>query len=84
MLSKNLKIKIYRTIISLVVLFVCGSGSLTLREGHRLWVFENRVLRRIFGPKWDEVIGEWRNLRIEELKDLYPSPSIVWGQNREE
>jgi hypothetical protein len=51
--------------------------SLTLREEHRLGVFENRVLRRIFGPKRDEVTGEWRKLHNEELRDLYSSPSII-------
>jgi hypothetical protein len=51
--------------------------SLTLREEHRLRVFENRVLRRIFGPKRDEVMGEWRKLHNEELRDLYSSPSII-------
>jgi hypothetical protein len=51
--------------------------SLTLREEHRLRVFENRVLRRIFGPKRDEVMGEWRKLRNKELSDLYSSPSII-------
>jgi hypothetical protein len=51
--------------------------SLTLREEHRLRVFENRVLRRIFGPKRDEVTGEWRNLNNEELHDLYSLPSII-------
>ena len=51
--------------------------SLTLREEHRLSVFENRVLRRIFGPKRDEVAGEWRKLHNEELNDLYSSPNIV-------
>jgi hypothetical protein len=50
---------------------------LTLREEHRLRVFENRVLRRIFGPKRDEVTGEWRKLHKEELRDLYSSPSII-------
>jgi hypothetical protein len=52
-------------------------GSLTLREEHRLRVFENRVLRRIFRPKKDEVTGEWRKLHNEELRYLYPSPSII-------
>src|SRR5215469_2101286 len=75
-LSKNLKIKIYRTIILPVVLYECEAWSLTLREEHRLRVFENTVLRRVFGPKRDEVIGEWRTLH-EELSDLYSSPSIV-------
>jgi hypothetical protein len=60
-----------------VVLYGCGTWSLTLREEHRLGVFENRVLRRIFGPKRDEVTGEWRKLRNEELHDLYSSPSII-------
>ena len=59
LLSKNLKIKIYRTIILPVVLYGCETWPLTLREGRRLRVFENRVLRRIFGPKRDEVTGEW-------------------------
>ena len=62
LLSKNLKIKIYRTIILPVVLYECGTWSLTLREERRLRVFENRVLRRVFGPKRDEVTGEWRKL----------------------
>jgi hypothetical protein len=61
-LSKNLKIKIYRTIILPVVLYGCENWSLTLREEHRLRVFENRVLRRVFGPKRKEVTGEWRKL----------------------
>ena len=61
-LSKNLKIKIYRTIILPVVLYGCETWSLTLREEHRLKVFEKRVLRRIFGSKRDGVIGEWRKL----------------------
>ena len=60
-----------------VVLYVCETWSLTLREEHRLRVFENRVLRRIFGPKRDGVTGEWRKLHNEELNDLYSSPSIV-------
>jgi hypothetical protein len=55
----------------------CETWSLTLREEHRLRVFENRVLRRIFGPKEDEVTGEWRKLLNKELHDLYSSPSII-------
>ena len=58
LLSKNLKIKIYRTIILLVVLYGCETWSLTLREERRLRVFETRVLRKVFGPKRDEVTGE--------------------------
>jgi hypothetical protein len=61
LLPKNLKIKIYRTIILPVVVCGCETWSLTVREESRLRVFEKRVLRRIFGPKWDEVTGEWRN-----------------------
>jgi hypothetical protein len=59
-----------------VVLYGCETWSVTLREEHRLRVFENRVLRRIFGPKRDEVIGGWRKLHNEELHGLYSSPSI--------
>jgi hypothetical protein len=73
LVSKNLKIRICKTIILLMVLY----GSLTLREEHRLGVFENRVLRRIFGPRRDEMTGEWRKLHNEELHDLYSSPSII-------
>jgi len=71
LLSKNLKIKIYRTIILPVVFYGCEIWSLTLREEHRLRVFANRVLRRVFGPKKNEVTGEWRILHNEELNDLY-------------
>jgi len=77
LLSKNIKIKIYRTIILPVVLYGCETWSLTLREERRLRVFENRVLRRIFEPKWYEVTREWRKLHNEELNDLYCSPNIV-------
>jgi hypothetical protein len=69
LLSKNIKIRIYKTIIL--------SWSLTLREEHRLKVFENRVLRRIFGLKRDEVTGDWRKLHNEELHNLYSSPNII-------
>ena len=62
LLSKTLKIKIYRTIILPAVLYGCETWSLTLREERRLRVFENRVLRRAFGPKRDEVTGEWKKL----------------------
>ena len=60
-----------------VVSYGCETWSLTLREERRLRVFENRVLRRIFGPKRDEVTGEWRKLHNEELNNMYFSPNIV-------
>ena len=69
--------KIYRTIILPVVLYGCETWSLTLREECRLRVFESRVLRRVFGPRRDEVTGEWRKLHNEELRDLYSLPNIV-------
>ena len=84
LLSKNLKIKIYRTIILFVVLYGCETWSLTLREGRRLRVFENRVLRRLFEPKRDDVRGERRKLRNEELSDLYFLPNFVRVVNRKE
>jgi hypothetical protein len=65
LLSKNLKIKIYRTIILAIVLYGCKTWSLTLREERRLRVFENRMFRKIFGPKKDEVTSEWRKLHNE-------------------
>ena len=76
LLSKNLKMKIYKNTI-LLVLFGCETWSLTLREECRLRVFENRVLRRIFGPKRDKVRGEWNKLHNEELNGLYSLPSVV-------
>jgi hypothetical protein len=75
--SRNVKIKIHKTIILPVVLYGCETLSLTLREEHRLRVFENRVLGRIFGPSRDEVTGGWRKLHNEELHGLYSSPSII-------
>jgi hypothetical protein len=77
LLSNGIKIKIYRTIILSVGLYGCEIWSFTLREERRLRVFESWVLRRIFGTKRDEVIGEWRKLHNEELSDLYSSPSII-------
>jgi hypothetical protein len=77
LLSKNLNIRIYRTVILPVVLYGCETWSLTLREEHRLRAFEDRVLRRIFGLKRDEVTGGWRVLYSEELHNVYSSPSII-------
>jgi hypothetical protein len=76
LLSKIVRIRIYKTIVLPVVLYGYDTWSLTLREEHRLRVFENRMLRRIFGPKRDEVKGEWRKLHNEELRDLYPLLSL--------
>jgi hypothetical protein len=77
MLSRDLTIIIYKTIILPAVLYGCETWSLTLREEHRLRVFENRVLRRIFEPQRDEVTGEWRKLHSGQIHDLYSSPSII-------
>jgi len=77
LLSKHLKIKIYRNIILPGVLYGCETWSLTLREKRKLRVFENMVLRRIFRPRRDEVMGEWRRMHNEDLNDLYSSPNIV-------
>jgi hypothetical protein len=77
LLSKNLNIKIYGTIILPVALYGCETWPLTLREERRLRVFEKRVLRRIFGPKRDVVTVKWRQLHNEDLNDLYSSPNIV-------
>ncbi|KAJ4429226.1 hypothetical protein ANN_26229 [Periplaneta americana] len=77
LLSKNLKVRIYKTVILPVVLYGCETWTLTLREEHRLRVFENKVLRKIFGAKKDEVTGEWRKLHNTELHALYSSPEII-------
>jgi len=77
LLSRNLKIRIYRTILLPVVLYGCETRSLTLWEERKVRLFENMVLRRIFGPRRDEVTGEWRRLHNEKLNDLYSSPNIV-------
>ena len=69
--------KISRTVILPVVLYECETWSLTLREEHRLRMFENRVLRRIFGPRRDGVTGEWRKVHNEESNDLYSSSNTV-------
>jgi hypothetical protein len=72
-LSRNVKVKIYKTIILPVVLYGCETWYLILRKEHRLRVFENKVLKRIFGPKRDEITGEWRKLHNEKLCNLYSS-----------
>jgi len=77
LLSKNLKIKLYGTIILPVVLYGCETWSLKLRKDCGLRVFENRELRRVFGLKRDEVTGEWRKLHYEELNNLHSSPNTV-------
>ena len=77
LLSKNLKIKMYRTLMLPFVLHGCDTWSLTLREERRLRVFENSVLRIIFDPKRDVVTGEWRKLHNKGLSDLYSSSKIV-------
>ncbi|KAJ4448527.1 hypothetical protein ANN_10545 [Periplaneta americana] len=77
LLSKNLKVRIYKTVILPVVLYGCETWTLTLREELRLRVFEKKVLRKIFGAKRDEVTGEWRKLHNTELHALYSSPDII-------
>jgi hypothetical protein len=73
----NVSLKEYYCRLLPVVLYGCGTWSLTLRDEHRLGVFENIVPRRIFGLKSDEVTGRWRKLHNDELHDLYSSPSII-------
>jgi hypothetical protein len=77
LLSTDIKIKIYRNIIFPFAFYGCETWSLTLTEERRLRVFENRVLRGMFGARRHEVTGEWRRLHSEELNDLYCSPNIV-------
>jgi hypothetical protein len=76
LITKNIKIKIYKTVILPGVLYGCETWSLTLGEEHRLRVLENRVLKKIFGPKREED-GSWRKLHNDELHGLYFSPNIV-------
>jgi hypothetical protein len=75
--KKDLKIKMYKTVTLPVLLYECETWSVTLRGEHRLREFENRVLRRIFGPKREGVAGELRRLHNEELHNLYASPDII-------
>ena len=82
LLSRNTKIKIYRTIILRVVLYGCETWSLTLREERRLRVFENRMLRRRFGPKTDEMAGELRKVHNEELNYLFLSNIVRMIKSR--
>ena len=77
LLYKNMKIQIYRIIMLPVVLYGCETWSFTLRKESRLGVFENRVFRRIFGSKWDDLIRVWRKLHNEEVSDLHFSLNIV-------
>jgi hypothetical protein len=77
LLSRNIRVKIYKTMILRLALCGCETWFLTLKEGHRVRVFENRVLRRIFGPRRDEVTGEWRKLHNADLHILYYSPNII-------
>jgi hypothetical protein len=77
LLSRNVMVKIYKTIILPFLLYGCETWSLTLREEHKLRVFETRVQRRIFGPKRDEIMGQWRKLHSGKLHNLYSSPDII-------
>ena len=84
LVSKKLKVNTYKTITLPVVLYGCKTRSLTLREEQRSMVFENKVLRKIFVVKRDEITGEWRKLHNAELHALYSSPNIIrqlkWGR----
>jgi len=75
--SKNIKVIIYRAIILPVVLYMCEAWSLSIQEEHWLRVFDNRVLRRIFGFESEKVIGKWRKLQNKELYDLYSMLIII-------
>jgi hypothetical protein len=77
LLSRNINVKIHKTVILPVVLYGCETWSVTLSQEHRLRVFENRVLMRIFGPKRDEVTREWKKLHNGKLHNLYSSPDII-------
>jgi hypothetical protein len=77
LLSRSVKVKIYKTTILPIVLYGCETWFLTLKEEQRLRVFENRVLWRIFGPKRDEVTGEWRKLHSGELHNIFSSLNII-------
>jgi hypothetical protein len=81
LLPRRVKLKIYRTIIMPVVLYGCETWSVTLREECRLRVFENRVLRRIFRLKRDEVTGEWRRLHNKEVYEPFAKPRRRWEDN---
>ena len=83
LLSKKLKVNTYKTIILPVVLYRCETWSLTLREEHRLRVFENEIIGKIFGAKKDEITGEWRKLHNAELHALYSSPKLLGILNRD-
>ena len=77
LLSKNIKIKIHRTVTLPFVLYECETWSATLMEEHRLRVLENRMLMKIFGPKRDEAIEKWSRLHNQQLYDVYSSPNII-------
>jgi hypothetical protein len=77
LLSDSLKIKLYKTIILHVVFYECETWSLTPREEHRMNVFENRMLRRMFGHKGEEVVGGWIRLHNEEFHDFFTSPNVI-------
>ena len=77
LLSTKLKVNTYKTIILSIVLYGCETWCLSLTEEWRLWELENKVLRKIFGAKRDEITGEWRKLHNAELHALYSSPNTV-------